>query len=55
MKIAALIIILSGLLFAANAYCWNCPPKRCSFDVECGVGCFCYKGEYQIYGRCVTQ
>ncbi len=47
------------LWFPNEAVCYeNCPPKRCSFDLDCGLGCFCYKGSgpYDKFdGRCVPK
>ena len=54
-KLLLLITVLVGLGIYAYGYCWDCPPKKCMFDTECGVGCFCYKGEYELYGVCVTK
>lgn len=58
-KLWALIVIfvVAGILigWATPAVCWHCPPKHCSFDLDCGIGCFCYKGEYELNGVCVTD
>lgn len=42
---------------SAEAECTGarCPPKKCSFDISCGIGCFCYKGQYELYGVCVSE
>ena len=50
-----LVLLVSIGIYAVSGYCWNCPPKACRFDVECGVMCWCYKGEYQIKGVCVSE
>jgi hypothetical protein len=54
-----LIVIIAFMVLAgfyvSKAYCWNCAPKRCMFDTSCGIGCWCYKGAYDLYGVCVTE
>ena len=53
--ISMLLTFLTVGVYVAKGYCWNCPPKRCTFSIECDVGCFCWKGEYEINGVCVTE
>lgn len=55
--IAVLGVIASVMLWASTAVCWHCPPRRCSFDLDCGLGCWCYRGEEQIelQGVCVSK
>lgn len=60
-KMKRLIIALGfvTLLFvgieAKEAFCWNCPPRVCYYDLDCGIGCWCYKGRYELTGVCVTK
>ena len=52
------ILILGSFLFVYNidkAYCWDCTPKSCNYDASCDIGCWCYKGQYEIQGVCVTK
>ncbi len=52
------ILILGSFLFVYNinkAYCWDCTPKRCYFDLDCGSGCWCNKDDFELDGDCVTE
>ncbi len=52
----SVITLSAGLIFRTNtAYCWNCPLKRCTFDIECGINCICHKGKYDLEGTCVSE
>jgi len=50
-----IIIGVSILISLVFAYCWDCTPKRCYFDLECGSGCWCNKDDFELDGDCVTE
>ena len=56
-SITILLALLVGITLSTQgtAICWDCPPKKCSFDVECGPGCYCHKGKSEITGVCVSE
>ena len=48
-------IVVGGLLILSEkAYCYNCSSvgQECVFNLDCGIGCSCYKGSGHIYGVC---
>lgn len=55
--ILILTLVSVGLLinWAAPAVCWDCRPRKCWNDLECELGCWCYKGDYQLTGVCVSD
>lgn len=44
-----------GLLKADTGRCFNCPPKKCVFDLDCDYECWCYIGKYDYYGVCLSK
>ena len=48
-------LIFSGIYHVNKAYCWDCTPKRCYYDLECGSGCWCDKDDFELDGDCVTE
>jgi len=50
-----MIVTLGTLAVATQVECWDCTPSRCNFNLDCDMGCFCYKGRHQIDGVCVTK
>jgi len=59
MKKAGFLIVLGVLLcllyWAQNVECWDCDQSDCYFDMDCGLGCWCYKGRHEIEGTCVSK
>jgi len=52
-----LLALVVGITLSteSTAICWDCPPKKCMFDTDCGVMCYCHIGKYDITGVCVSK
>jgi hypothetical protein len=50
-----LIVALSLFGIVAVGHCWDCQKVECYNNVECGVGCKCFKSPYKIKGVCAAK
>jgi len=57
--VMGLILATMGLFWAVGektGYCFmQCQPRQCWNDMRCGLGCWCYKGQYDFKGVCVKK
>ncbi len=53
MKLLVIIIITILTALSINtAYCFDCTPMRCDFDIDCDLGCQCIKRGFNLEGNC---
>ena len=50
-----LMILILNFIFINSSECWNCSPKKCYFNLDCGIGCLCFKGRGHLQGNCISK
>lgn len=59
MKYILLVMAICAALlvcfYVRPAECTRCAPTECYYDISCGFGCWCYKGQWEFQGRCVPR
>lgn len=54
--LVCIVVGLATFLKPQHAICSTCTGGgTCSFNTDCDVGCFCYKGSSSLNGVCASR